>query len=81
MPDDDVVLLSLPHADSVTAAIAATDTVAPNALPMLLKLTDPTLPRRLEDSRETYAVVVDGTRREGERKVNRLVNGTLTTSR
>lgn len=61
-PDDDVVLLSLPQADNVTAAIAATDTVVPNALPMLMKLTDPTLPRRLEDSRETYAVGVDGTR-------------------
>ena len=52
-PDDDVALLSLPHADSDTVAIAATATVVPNALPILLKLTDPTFVRRLADSRET----------------------------
>ncbi len=76
-PDDDVVLLSLPQADSVNAATAATDTVVPNALPMLLKLTAPTFPRRLGDTPATYAAAVDGTDMEGEREVNRFVNRIL----
>ena len=35
-------LLSLPHAASVSAAIAVADRVVPNALPMLLSFTYPT---------------------------------------
>ena len=43
-PDEVLVpaLLSLPHADSVRAAIAVADSVVPNALPMLLSFTYPT---------------------------------------
>jgi hypothetical protein len=40
-------LLSLPHADSVSAASAATDSVVPNALPMLLSFTYSHFPRGL----------------------------------
>ena len=35
-------LLSLPHAVSVSAAIAVTDSVVPSVLPMLLSFTYPT---------------------------------------
>jgi hypothetical protein len=40
-PDPDVFSL-LPHPERASATIAVADTVVPKALPMLLKLTDPT---------------------------------------
>ena len=65
-------LLSLPHADSVSAAIAVADSVVPNALPMLLSFTYPTFRLTASDSPATYAAAVDGSRMEGERTVNRF---------
>ena len=41
-PDPDVSCSLLPQPDRASATIAVADTVVPKALPMLLKLTDPT---------------------------------------
>ena len=40
--EDVPALLSLPHADSVSAAIAVAESVVPSVLPMLLSFTYPT---------------------------------------
>jgi hypothetical protein len=68
-------LLSLPHADSVSAASAAAEIVVPNALPMLLSFTYSHFHRgtlTASDSPATYAAAVDGYGMEGERTVNRF---------
>ena len=49
--EPDGALLSLPQPASVSAAIAATETVVPNDLPMMLSFTYPTFLERSQTAR------------------------------